>query len=820
MTEACVYLTVGEIFHDDHANDDEFKIISAYSKDESKHIVKRGQDVGRPFPGTTIRIYRSTTHINDLLRADDKVKESRGDINIDETAILVDSIPELYHVTEDESMTLLLIAVGEVVISGNQVDSMSGYLNLPNETQNSFVKERRPIIVANNGNVIGQRYHYRTGDEGYINPITKNIHILGRMNGMNNNTVKVNGIRIDLSEIENALIDDQNISYYDVDDDINNDDVVVVDCAAALISQHSENTSNSSSPSLPSPSLSSSRLVAYCVLSEKCASELGIFAGTSLNHDDSRGNSNNSNENNVNDHCIDNDDNNSSNSSSNSRNNKHNMKNKDNSKVRKTVTTASGSKVDGVMLTPSPLLTLLQSRCNRRTRVIPSVFVVVRDIPTSCTGKRDRTLLPLPECCVPFLTKLSKGRQHLVPLWQRRRQLRHKRHEKKGERDQDDYDQRCWGGPVHDAIVKCLNIPSPPTIAACNSTPLRNNSLSYVTASTSFSDLGGDSLASMRVVRILYASHLGVKDSRNIILPMDDGMGSGSSPSSSVSFTSTTKISSYLFDPTHLLLSDTLGDYVDFLDSSGIVPSCWKDKNCAVNIYNEKIRDDTYVNNTEYDKGSNSNNTNETMNGYNNSNGGDSKSYNVLLEAISLGQSTIAIALLNGGHIRHKQGNSESTNNTNNDTVSKRKVRLGNVTGGMSAHRGVFRSGPLHVSCLRGEPGVVRALLRFGLNGRDEAKRPDANGNYPIHLACAGGRRAREKRGENVQDVLLNNGGRNKTGDVKGEEYRISDKEKNEDFRRLLCVRYLLEEGNIPLTMRNSSKQVSFEITVLVYICM
>ena len=211
VTEGCVYLTVGEKFHDNHANDDEVKIISAYSMDESKHIVKRGQDFGHLFPGTTIRICRATTHINDLLRADDKVKESRGDINIDETAILVDSIPELYHVTEDESMTLLLIAVGEVVISGNQVDSMSGYLNLPNETQNSFVKERRPIIVANNGNVIGQRYHYRTGDEGYINPITKNIHILGRMNGMNNNTVKVNGIRIDLSEIENALIDDQNI---------------------------------------------------------------------------------------------------------------------------------------------------------------------------------------------------------------------------------------------------------------------------------------------------------------------------------------------------------------------------------------------------------------------------------------------------------------------------------------------------------------------------------------------------------------------------------------------------------------------------------
>ena len=46
---------------------------------------------------------------------------------------------------------------------------------------------------------------------------------------------------------------------------------------------------------------------------------------------------------------------------------------------------------------------------------------------------------------------------------------------------------------------------------------------------------------------------------------------------------------------------------------------------------------DTYVNNTDYDKSSNSNNTNETINGDNNSNGGDSKSYNVLLEEISLG---------------------------------------------------------------------------------------------------------------------------------------------------------------------------------------
>ena len=109
--------------------------------------------------------------------------------------------------------------------------------------------------------------------------------------------------------------------------------------------------------------------------------------------------------------------------------------------------------------------------------------------------------------------------------------------------------------------------------------------------------------------------------------------------------------------------------------------------------------------------------------------------------------------MLKGGHIRHKQGNSESMKNTNNDTVSKRKVRLGNVKGGISAHSGVFRSGPLHVSCLHGEPGTVRALLRFSLNGRDEAKRPDANGNYPIHLTCAGvGERVR--KGERIYKMF------------------------------------------------------------------
>ena len=74
--------------------------------------------------------------------------------------------------------------------------------------------------------------------------------------------------------------------------------------------------------------------------------------------------------------------------------------------------------------------------------------------------KSDVTSLPLPECCVPFLTKSSKARQHLLLLWQT---MTTARHEKKGERDQDDYGQRFWGGPVHDAIMKYLNIPSPPT---------------------------------------------------------------------------------------------------------------------------------------------------------------------------------------------------------------------------------------------------------------------------------------------------------------------------------------------------------------------
>ena len=87
-------------------------------------------------------------------------------------------------------MNLLPIGVpGEICISGDGVGK--GYINNIKLTQKSFVKN-----PFNNNSLL-----YKTGDSGCYNK-TGTITCLGRLD----NQVKIRGLRIELEEIEKAIL--------------------------------------------------------------------------------------------------------------------------------------------------------------------------------------------------------------------------------------------------------------------------------------------------------------------------------------------------------------------------------------------------------------------------------------------------------------------------------------------------------------------------------------------------------------------------------------------------------------------------------------
>jgi hypothetical protein len=107
--------------------------------------------------------------------------------------------------------------MGEVVISGAQVDAMSSYLNSAELTSRVFIQCR-----GKEGCLGKDSYYYRTSNFGCIDPTTGELRIQGRIkDGM----VKINGMRIELSEIENACIDDAS----------DNGGGLVMDCIATVV---------------------------------------------------------------------------------------------------------------------------------------------------------------------------------------------------------------------------------------------------------------------------------------------------------------------------------------------------------------------------------------------------------------------------------------------------------------------------------------------------------------------------------------------------------------------------------------------------------
>ncbi len=99
-------------------------------------------------------------------------------------------IPGYQVYVVDNNLKLLPIgSVGEIAIAGPGI--CDGYLNRPDLTEKNFKK-----------NPYGEGNIYLSGDIGYING-DGNIRCLGR----NDNQVKVRGLRVELQEIENKIIE-------------------------------------------------------------------------------------------------------------------------------------------------------------------------------------------------------------------------------------------------------------------------------------------------------------------------------------------------------------------------------------------------------------------------------------------------------------------------------------------------------------------------------------------------------------------------------------------------------------------------------------
>ena len=265
------------------------------------------------------------------------------------------------------------------------------------------------------------------------------------------------------------------------------------------------------------------------------------------------------------------------------------------------------------------------------------------------------------------------------------------------------------GLSLHHELVSSLNIHS--------------SQYHMIISSISFAMLGGDSLTATRVVRSLYATHKGIDNSRSL------GGEYGALP--------------YPFDASTLISSKTLGAYVDILDSLPFQRDVSEVDSCRLPCSGKS-----------FERASDHNSDLEAY-----------RLYEALLEAIQLGQTLVAIALLHEGV-------------NPNEFVSTK--RLGKVQGRIDMKES-FRSSPMHLACMRGDIILVRNLFLFGCS----CKSPDASGSYPIHLACSGAGQGLSPNKSDQSSLAF----------------------EQEDLARLQCVRFLLDEVKVPLTMKNRNNQ-------------
>lgn len=293
---------------------------------------------------------------------------------------------------------------------------------------------------------------------------------------------------------------------------------------------------------------------------------------------------------------------------------------------------------EGLIVGPSPLLSYFRAKASKRVRkaCIPSTFILIEKVPLTRTGKIARNTLPLAEACISLQDALVATDEETIHL--------------------SSY-KRC-GKFVAREIAECLN--------------LQPSQIKMITTTSSFAMLGGDSLAATRIVRALYALHHNLNNSRQ--LGGEYGSLGGA------------------FDALYLIRSANLGEYVDFLDSSGVLDES-----------QEQIKDFEDI----VEKPDFSNDTAKEL-------------YDALVQAVTMDQTMIAIGLLQEG--------ADPNHNQNNK-------RLGKTKGGRTEVKESFSSGPVHLACLKGNLELVEALIKIG---KCNVKRPDAAGSYPLHLACSG----------------------------------------------------------------------------------
>lgn len=185
------------------------------------------------------------------------------------------------------------------------------------------------------------------------------------------------------------------------------------------------------------------------------------------------------------------------------------------------------------------------------------------------------------------------------------------------------------------------------------------------------------------------------------------------------------------FAAKHLLSSPSLGDYVEFLDSHSAFTNV-----VTGNVQENFVSDDS-------------------------SDVGRDMMYDYLIGATSLGLTTVAASLLDLG--------------VNPNPAIDKQLRLGK-TKDRNKQRKMFRANPLHLACVRGDPFLVRRLLAAGCM----TKTPDAQGSFPIHLACS-----------RMEDANCNSNN------------AISANQ--EDLHRLECVKMLLK--TTPISIKDGNKQ-------------
>mmetsp|Transcript_27800 Transcript_27800/g.43134 ORF Transcript_27800/g.43134 Transcript_27800/m.43134 type:complete len:1083 (+) Transcript_27800:48-3296(+) len=366
----------------------------------------------------------------------------------------------------------------------------------------------------------------------------------------------------------------------------------------------------------------------------------------------------------------------------------------------------------GYICPPSPLLTLLRHRCEKRSRkdCLPSTFVLIDRVPTSATGKTDRRQLPLVEQCQQ-LSFSSTGKPPKL--------LR---------------DFGKSGEAVTHVIIKHLN--------------LQPCQFAYITSDASFGMLGGDSLTSVRIARSLYALHHGIQESRH----HGGTLGTLDGP----------------FAAVHLVNAENLGQYVKWLDSNQVCQSF------DVSVKNDITDPSPPLIKELGEKSPNGEHHSaapaEENVVYNDLSDDDikhprwSKLSSALMEATMLSQTSVAIELLAMGA---------------DPNFGAHGGRLGKVSSRLQ-RRGEFTSAPIHLACSLGNPELVKELLRYGC----KCNIPDASGIFPIHLACAG-----------KGDMASNTSGK--------EESQVD----NEHKRRLKCVKLLLDDGKMPIMIKDGNKQ-------------